>query len=163
MNMNIYVGTYSKYNDGNLAGKWLALDQYNNRQEFYSACAELHNDEDDPEFMFQDYEGIPDGFISECMVADEVWEMIEAFKGHDEDAIIAFTEWRGEWSLTAFEDCYQGKYNSEIDFTYELIDSNGQLNEMPAHLHYYFDYQKYSDELFQGDFHFTDGHVFFNN
>ena len=52
----IYVGSYGKYNSGNLCGAWLDLSDYSNKGEFYNACRELHKDENDPEFMFQDWE-----------------------------------------------------------------------------------------------------------
>ncbi len=54
MTMRVYVGTYAKYNDGNLFGKWFDLEDYTDLDEFYEACADLHADEEDPELMFQD-------------------------------------------------------------------------------------------------------------
>ena len=48
----IYVGTYKKYNNGSLAGAWLDLSDYSDKEEFLNACHELHNNESDPEFMF---------------------------------------------------------------------------------------------------------------
>ena len=50
----VYVGTYAKYNKGSLYGKWLDLSDYEDRDEFYEACRQLHKDESNPEFMFQD-------------------------------------------------------------------------------------------------------------
>jgi antirestriction protein len=55
-NVRIYVGTYHKYNCGSLEGKWVDLDQFSNLSEFYCFIRNLHSDEEDPEFMFQDYE-----------------------------------------------------------------------------------------------------------
>ena len=55
-NLNIYVGTYQKYNEGSLYGKWIDLLDYSDLEEFYKDIRELHKDEDDPEFMFQDWE-----------------------------------------------------------------------------------------------------------
>lgn len=49
----VYVGTYAKYNSGSLFGKWLDLSDYSDK------------DEQEPEFMFQDYENIPETLISE--------------------------------------------------------------------------------------------------
>lgn len=57
----IYVGTYAKYNEGSLFGKWMQLSDYSDLDEFIEACKELHKDEEDPEFMFQDWEEIPEG------------------------------------------------------------------------------------------------------
>lgn len=72
--MRVYVGTYHKYNNGSIEGKWLELSDYANRDEFYAACRELHKDESDPEFMFQDYEGVPSWMIGESHIDAEVWE-----------------------------------------------------------------------------------------
>lgn len=69
----VYVGTYAKYNNGSIDGKWLNLADYANRDEFYAACRELHKDEADPEFMFQDYEGVPSWMIGESHIDAEVW------------------------------------------------------------------------------------------
>lgn len=50
----VYVGTYHKYNCGSIAGKWLDLTEFDDEQDFFAACSELHADEEDPELMFQD-------------------------------------------------------------------------------------------------------------
>ena len=52
----VYVGTYAKYNNGSLSGAWLDRSDYSDKEEFYEACRELHKDEEDAEYMFQDYE-----------------------------------------------------------------------------------------------------------
>lgn len=63
----VYCGTYNKYNNGSIAGAWMSLEDYSTPEEFFEACRELHKDEDDPEFMFQDFEGYPEGLYSESM------------------------------------------------------------------------------------------------
>ena len=55
----VYVGTYGKYNNGSLFGAWLNLSDYLDKEDFYEACRELHKDEEDAEFMFQDWENVP--------------------------------------------------------------------------------------------------------
>ena len=57
----VYVGTYGKYNNGNLGGGWLDLADYASYNDFLGACGKLHKNERDPEFMIQDSEGFPDG------------------------------------------------------------------------------------------------------
>ena len=52
----VYVGTYGKYNNGSLSGAWLDLSDYSDKEEFYEACRELHKDEEDAEYMFQDWD-----------------------------------------------------------------------------------------------------------
>ena len=61
----VYVGTYKKYNEGNLSGAWLNLDDYDTYGDFLKKCGEVHFNERDPEFMIQDSEGFPDGL--DCM------------------------------------------------------------------------------------------------
>ena len=73
--MRVYVGTYGSYNSGSLFGAWLNLDEYKNKDEFYAACRELHKRETDPEFMFQDYEGVPSWMIGESWIDPELWNM----------------------------------------------------------------------------------------
>lgn len=59
--VRVYVGTWKKYNNGSIYGKWLTLNNYSTYDEFLSACRQVHSNEKDPEFMIQDKEGIPDG------------------------------------------------------------------------------------------------------
>ena len=61
----VYVGTYAKYNAGNLGGGWVDLDGCASYREFLAACKKLHRDEAEPEYMIQDCEGFPDGLS--CM------------------------------------------------------------------------------------------------
>lgn len=70
----VYVGTYGKYNSGSIAGAWLNLADYKNKEEFLAACARLHKNEPDPEFMFQDWEGVPSWLIRESWISPEVWQ-----------------------------------------------------------------------------------------
>lgn len=66
----VYVGTYAKYNNGSLYGAWLDLSDYSDKEEFYEACRELHEDEEDAEYMFQDWENVPEGLIGESWISD---------------------------------------------------------------------------------------------
>lgn len=164
MSMQIYVGTYAKYNDGNLFGKWLDLEDYDDRDAFYEACAELHNDEDDPEFMFQDWEGIPDGMVSECSVSPECWNLIEAYSRHDEDAVNAYIYCFGEWNENDFQDRYRGEFRSWEDMAEELLEETGELDQIPENLRYYFDFEKYANDLrIGGDLTEHNGHFFWSN
>lgn len=58
MTYRVYVGTYAKYSVGSMRGKWLDLEDYADKEEFINACYELHKDEQAPELMFQDHEGV---------------------------------------------------------------------------------------------------------
>jgi antirestriction protein len=63
----LYCGTYAKYNDGSIAGKWLKLCDYASAEEFLQGCRDLHRDESDPELMFQDFEGMPRALYGESL------------------------------------------------------------------------------------------------
>lgn len=57
----VYIGTYGKYNSGNLAGAWIDLADCASYADFLAKCKTAHKDERDPEYMIQDAEGFPDG------------------------------------------------------------------------------------------------------
>lgn len=164
MTMRIYVGTYAKYNDGNLFGKWLDLEDYTDRDDFYKACAELHADEEDPEFMFQDWEGIMSNMINESYVSPECWSLLDAYEKYDEDAVNAYCYCFGEWNENDFNERYRGEYDSWEHMAEELLEETGELNRIPESLRYYFDYEKYANDLrIGGDFIEQDGYYFWNH
>lgn len=74
----IYVGTYAKYNSGSINGAWLDLGDYSSAEEFLTSCADLHADEENPEFMFQDYEGFPARFYGESMSESDLDKLFAA-------------------------------------------------------------------------------------
>lgn len=69
------IGTYAKYNNGSIFGKWFDLSDFTDKDDFMTACAELHKDEEDPEFMFQDWENIPDDLICESWLCNNFFEV----------------------------------------------------------------------------------------
>lgn len=88
----VYCGTYKKYNEGSLDGGWLHLGRYQNGEAFLEACKKLHADEDEPEFMYQDSEYLPDEFYSESCIYPEVFEVIQAIKSMNADKQAAFAD-----------------------------------------------------------------------
>jgi antirestriction protein len=85
----IYVGTYAKYNNGSLYGDWVDLSDFQSRDDFYEHCRELHSDETEPEFMFQDHEYIPTRWVSECSIDEKVWDWLE-LPEDDRKAVAAY-------------------------------------------------------------------------
>lgn len=88
----VYCGTYAKYNNGSLDGGWLHLGKYQSGAAFLEACKKLHADERDPEFMYQDFEYLPDEFYSESCIYPEVFEVIQAIKQMNPDKQAAFAD-----------------------------------------------------------------------
>ena len=100
----IYVGTYRKYNNFSIEGKWLDLSDYSDSEEFYEACKELHKDETDPEFHFQDWEYLPSFMISESSLDEQIFEYLEAMEEMDDTMADAFDIFvksvHGSWRVT---------------------------------------------------------------
>ena len=136
----VYVGTYHKYNCGNLAGRWLDVDDYTDRDDFYEACAALHHDEQDPEFMFQDWEGIPAGMIAESSIQDEVWEWLAL----DEDDQELLTVYQGNidqgGDMDQAREQFRGKYGSAKEFAQEWHAEGGSLANVPNDLAWHIDW-----------------------
>ena len=164
----IYVGTYAKYNEGSIFGKWMDLSDYSDSEEFYDACRELHSDEEDPELMFQDWENIPSALIGESWLAENIFEIIEAVSNLSETQQEAFGVWLDYMSsdianediddlIESFEDDYQGEYKDEEDFAYEIVE---ECYDLPEFAKTYFDYEKFARDLFIGDYYYENGFVF---
>lgn len=117
--VKIYVGTYAKYNNGSIFGKWLTLSDYSDLSEFYDACRELHKDEEDPEFMFQDYETpeLLNGKISECGIDEDIFEVAEKLEIFEN-----FTT--SEWIDAHNQYCQAQNYEDEIfDFDEDFFNT----------------------------------------
>ena len=161
----LYVGTYAKYNNGDLTGMWVSLARCYDYDEFMKVCYFLHRDEEDLELMFQDCDNIPDCWYSECGLDEETFDLIKAYGELNEDeqrAYEAFLDLRCEDDLTVedFREHYCGEWHSEEEFAENLIEELGILDEVPEHLRRFFDVSAYSDELFRYDYDYCDGFVF---
>lgn len=143
----VYVGTYGKYADGSLKGQWVKLTDFNDYDEFMDYIRELHKDESDPEFMFQDYENFPERWYSESGLSEETFEKIMEWYMMDDEQRKAFEAYLdadiGEDSIEDFEEHYRGHYNSPLDFAYELVEETG----LPDNMDYYFDYEAFGRDL----------------
>jgi antirestriction protein len=148
----VYVGTYAKYNDGNISGDWLSLEDYANKEDFLAACKALHNDEADPELMFQDWEGVPDGMISECSLSDEIFDFIQ-MDDKDKHILVAYRENIDQGgSLEDATEAYQGTFSSKEDFAEDLFCN---CYTIPKELENYIDYGRVVRDLECGDYTFV--------
>lgn len=87
MEVKVYVGTYAKYNNGNISGKWVDLCDYSDLEDFLDECRDIHDDEDDPEFMFQDTDchNVFSDFISESSIDESIFDVIDKLHDYDLD------------------------------------------------------------------------------
>ena len=160
----LYVGTYGKYNSGSIAGAWLDLEDYRDRDDFLEACRALHSDESDPELMFQDVEGIPSPWYNESSAPPaELWKWLELSED-EREAFALWSDYYGDGpTVDEFRDRYAGAADSEADFAETLATECGTtLPALPTWIcidwqrtfdaHFYHDY--YSARSSDGTFHF---------
>lgn len=135
MTARVYVGTYEKYNNGSIGGAWLDLDKFADSSEYAEACRELHKDEDDPEFMLQDFEGFPARFYSESGLDDGFWDWL-ALDEDDRAMLEAYLSNCGDdASFDEAQEAYQGQYNSDVDFVMDLLDGCGDIpQDLPSYI-----------------------------
>lgn len=145
---SVYVGTYGKYNNESLKGEWIDLEDFDSKQEFLDYCrTQLHADEPDSELMFQDWEYIPEGFISESWISDKLWEFIKLDEEYPIKYAIANHFGDAETAMSVIE---SGDYSvhwdcdSVEDVVYEYFDELGA--EAFSNLEYYFDYERFGRE-----------------
>lgn len=163
----VYCGTYKKYNEGNLEGAWLDLSTFDNYDEFLEICALLHDDEKDPEFMFQDYQNFPyDWYCESCPGKETFDKIIEYCKlSEDEREIVdAYMRDCGDKYCTVSEvlEFYCGEFDSKEAFAEHIVSECYNLDSMMGNLSSYFDYERYARDLFMTDYVFCDGYVFSN-
>mgnify|MGYP002777109876 CR=1 FL=1 len=129
----LYCGTYAKYNNGSIQGEWIDLTQFSNADSFLEYCKQLHSDEEDPEFMFQDYEGFPKAFYSESMSSDELEKLIEFVNMDEYDRKMAemYAEATGysidECTLDKAQDAFHGTADTGADFAEQQAEELGYI------------------------------------
>lgn len=157
----LYVGTYAKYNTGDLAGAWINLQACEDKETFLAVCRALHGDEEYPELMFQDFQGFPEELYSECGGVDNLYTYIEALENCDTpEALAAFLEHFELDDLCEFDDRFIGPFDSEVDFSYDYVDNRDLLKDAGV-LASYFNYEAYARDLFINNYVFINGFVFF--
>jgi antirestriction protein len=159
----IYVGTYAKYNAGSIAGQWLDLENYSDRDSFLEACRELHKNEQDPELMFQDFEGFPREFYSESSAPPAaLWSWLELDED-DRDLLTVYKEHvNQDGDFDEAHGAFAGKFDSKEDWAAQFLEDTGTLESIPENLRNYFDHEAYArDAEYGGDMHFVrhDGEV----
>ena len=158
----VYVSTYKKYSEGSIKGQWLDLEDYDDRDDFLRACRELHADEDDPECMFQDFEGIPREFVGECYIKPEFWDYMNC--DIDDSVKEAFMYLFDKWNEDRCRDSYIGEFDNRPRMAEYLVDELGMLGEIPESLQYYIDYDAYGRDLeLGGEVREHNDHYFWTN
>lgn len=131
---SIYVGTYSKYNNGSLYGKWLNLSDYSDYDELLTAMYELHFDEAEPEFMLQDYENCSFfeklGLIGESYLSNEIFEIAQQINDscYNIEVFEAYVDCIGKMDFQGIYDgvmnYYIGEYSDDETFAQYILEES---------------------------------------
>jgi antirestriction protein len=156
----IYVGTYAKYNNGSIAGAWLDLEDYSDAEEFGEACKALHPDEEDPEYMFQDHEGIPEGMVSESHLDEEVWEWLELEEDDREMVRVYRAHEDSSASFDYIREAFAGEADSEEDFAQQLAEDIGAIPADAQWPNNCIDWEQAARDLFMDGYSLHEGLVF---
>ena len=102
----IYVGTYTKYGSGSLQGEWVDLADIYDHDEFMERCAEIHEDEEEPEYMFQAWEEIPEELVSESHLDEYFFELRDELDSLNDMEKEAFWVWADGNNIKLTQDAY---------------------------------------------------------
>jgi antirestriction protein len=161
METKVFVGTYWKYSTGNSHGEWLTLSDYASKEEFLEACHALHEDEADPELMFQDTEGITFGMISEDEIDGDIFLLLSQLTAAEMAMYEAYRKNVSDGTFSEAEEAYVGKYDSEIDFAESMADELGYTNKDASWPYTCIDWKQAAREL-MWDYFEVDGYYFRN-
>lgn len=104
---------------------------------------------------FEDFGELKPGEYTAIADIVKIAEAIDQFDDNGE-AFTVFASNRGEGylddAIENFEEAYQGEWDSEREYAENLLDDLGELDKIPEHLRYYFDYDAYTRDLFINDY-----------
>lgn len=165
-NPAIYLGTYRKYNSGDLFGMWIDLTTFGNYEEFCDFCTRVHYDELDPEFMVQDFCNYPRSLYHESgLPTAQEFRQIQNLAALNKDEREAYSIYLDIYNekadLEEFREHYVGKYESGEEFAEQLCEECGYFNNLPQWLQCCIDYSAVWRSLDTGgDYSEHDGHIF---
>lgn len=172
--ISCYVGTYAKYNDGNLDGCWISLDGYEDAEYLLDCMRGLHEDEADPEIMLQDWNinldgtGITAADLGETPSLDTLQSLLDLLNAdeYERELALDYLNARGEKLsdytdfsdlLSSAEDACAGTLDKDSwnPFRDWAVQMFLECNDVPAHLENYLDAdyiaREYSWDTYEGD------------
>jgi antirestriction protein len=104
------------------------------------------------EWAIHDYDGFGGYKINEYTSVDELVRLTEVIDENAEAFLLYASDVGLDYAIENFEEAFQGEHDSELDFTYQLVDDLGYLEQMPENLRGYFDYEAFKHDLFINDY-----------
>lgn len=149
--IQVYCGTYHKYNCGSIDGAWIDLSDFSDMDSFLKRCSELHADESDPEFMFQDIDNDFNFRVTGEPGLDEIEKMIDFLQlnSWEKEQVEAWVElfgWREtvKETLDAAENHYAGQADNWAEYAEQLYS---ECYEIPEFLQNYIDWHAIGRDL----------------
>lgn len=166
----VYVGTYKKYNEGNLYGQWIDLTSFDyDYDEFTEYCHRLHADEEQPEFMCQDFKNFPRAIYNESGLPteDEFLVINDAAAELDDkgqEAFAIYLSVAGELrTIDDFLEHYCGYYPNPGDFAEELFRDACNMERVPEVVRYNIDWEGVFESMeLNGEYYEERGYIFQN-
>ena len=152
----IYVACLAAYNNGFLHGQWIEANQ--DAEDIHAEIQNMLGTSPvlgAEEWAIHDYEGFEGLHLSEYEDIEKVAEIAGFIEEYGE-AWALYAEHVGLEYATkeSFEDANQGEWDSEEDFAEDLA---AETMEIPDHLRFYIDYEKFARDLFINDYFSADG------
>lgn len=159
----VYVGTYRKYNCGNLFGMWVNLATFSDYSDFLEYCEALHSDEESPEFMFQDYQNFPSSWYCESSLRERFDDILKFNDLDDEkkDACEAYIDSGEDGDIDDIEDQYEGEWDSEVEYAEYIAEEFFPEFFKDNTLSPYFDYEAFARDIFNTDYLFLENKYVF--
>ncbi len=161
MTPRIYVACLASYNAGTLFGKWIDADQ--SADKIMSEISSMLRDSSEAgaeEWAVHDYEGFGEISLSEWPDISRVSIIAQLIEDHG-DAFGLWYESQDGRSIESdeleerFLEQWQGAHDSKEEFADYLLESTGQLAELPEWARGYFNFEAYARDLeLSGDFSF---------
>jgi antirestriction protein len=151
----IYVACLAAYNNGILHGRWIDADQ--DEESIREEIQDMLKESPIPraeEWAIHDYEGFEGMTLSEYESIEDVVRNANLIKGYGEP-YAAYAGFIGEDYATEehFQEDYQGEWDSEEAFAQDLAE---ETMNIPEHLQFYFDCEKFANDLFINDYFSVD-------
>ncbi|MDE6237845.1 MAG: antirestriction protein ArdA [Muribaculaceae bacterium] len=129
----VYVGTWRKYNAGDLSGEWIDPTTFYDYREFMEFCRELHSDERAPEIMIQDWQHLGRDLHGDMMSEKDfnfIQKYAELLEQYGIDALEDFLEYFDDDDIESFEERYAGKHENDASFAISIFEERGEADKL---------------------------------
>lgn len=164
----VYVGTDYKCSQENYEGKWLYLVNYKSHEEFSQACKEIHSNENNPKFLYFDYEDLPYVYINQYWIEPRIFDLIQIVIAQDNLLHSPISAWidylkpnigedNPNQMIETFKIHFEGPFENEIKYAIYYAQEYLNINpkDNPS-----FHFKSFADFLFKTKFVILDGYVF---